>query len=283
MKISFYLLVAIAIFSLGCKPKPYQTTAKGLKYKIYKSNGGEKAKLGDMIKFHYVITTSKDSELSNSYKMGKPYLARLSNTVFGSMTEGFEMLGKGDSAAFFVSADSMSKGHPDPALKPGTLIKYTIKILDIKPSAEFEKDRKKAQEEQDKLMNENKAKEPGLIEDYIKTKAPKAKKTDSGLYYFIEKEGKGPKPKNGDSIVAKYKGMFLDGKEFDNDRGKPFVFKLGAQQVIPGWDEGFALLKKGSKATFIIPSKLAYGPRGSGKAIPPYTPLVFEVELIDIK
>ena len=96
MKISFYLLLAVAIFSMGCKPKPYSTTAKGLKYKIYKSNGGEKPKLGDMIKFHYSITTAKDSELSSSYKMGKPYLARLYNTVFGSMTEGFEMLAKGE-------------------------------------------------------------------------------------------------------------------------------------------------------------------------------------------
>jgi len=283
MKISFYLLLAVAIFSFGCKSKPYKTTAKGLKYKIYQSNSGEKAKLGDMIKFHFVISTEKDSQLTNSYKMGKPYTARLFNTSFGSLTEGFLMLAKGDSAAFFLPADSVTKGRPDPKIKPGTLIKYTIKMLDIKSSAEFEQDRKKAMEEEQKLMNENKAKEPALIADYIKTKAPKAKKTDSGLYYIITQEGKGPKPKKGDTVYAHYKGTFLDGKAFDDDRGKPFSFKIGAQQVIPGWDEGFALLKKGSKATFIIPSKLAYGPRGSGKIIPPYTPLVFEVELTDIK
>jgi FKBP-type peptidyl-prolyl cis-trans isomerase FkpA len=283
MKLTAYFLLALTFFAFSCKQKAYKTTPKGLKYKIYTSTGGEKAKLGDVIKFKYMIFNDKDSELSNSGGKGKIFMDRLYGARFGTFTEGFMMLAKGDSAAFFVLADSMTKGQPDPKLKPGTLVKYVIKMLDVKPSAEFEKDQKKAAEEQKQLMEVNKAKEPQLIADYIKMKAPNAVKTDSGLYYVIEKEGKGAKPKDGDSIIAHYAGTFLDGKEFDNDRGKTFSFKMGAHQVIPGWEEGFKQLKKGSKAKLIIPSKLAYGPQGYGKEIPPYSPLIFEVELVDVK
>ena len=158
----------------SCKQKPYSTTAKGLKYKIYKSAGGEKAKLGDMITFQYIITNYKDSQLVNSYKQGKPYSNRLFYGSFGSMAEGFLMLGKGDSAAFFMRADSMTKGHPDSALKAGTLVKYTIKMLNVQSTAEYEKAMKAEQEKAVKEAEENKAKEPALLADYLKTKAPNA-------------------------------------------------------------------------------------------------------------
>jgi len=142
---------------------------------------------------------------------------------------------------------------------------------------------KKIKEEQAKAGLENKAKEPELLAKYLKEKAPNAIKTASGLYYIIEQEGTGPIPQTGQTVIAHYTGMLLNGKEFDSDRGQTFSFKIGQHQVISGWDEGFALLKKGSKARLIIPSNLAYGEQGAGAAIPGYSPLVFEVELVDIK
>ncbi len=276
MKQFAFAFLAIALIFSSCKTKPYETTAKGLKYKIYKSESSVKAKIGDMIKFEYVITNYKDSVLVSSYKMHRPFEGKLLPTSFQTLTEGFLMLGKGDSAAFFISADSMAKGHPDPALKPGTLVKYTIKMVDVTPFAEYEK----AMIEKESAA---KAAETSALADYIKTKAPNAIKTDSGLYYIIEKEGTGPMPKAGDTVVAHYSGSLLNGTEFDNDHGQTFKFKLGAHQVIQGWDEGFALLKKGTKARLIMPSKLAYGGRAMGDKIPAYSPLVFEVELVDIK
>ena len=76
----------------------------------------------------------------------------------------------------------------------------------------------------------------------------------------------------------------LDGKaiESSRDRGQPFPFTLGQRQVIPGWDEGIALLKKGGKATLIVPSGLAYGPNASGP-IAANSVLLFDVELVDVK
>jgi len=283
MKQTALAILAIALIFSSCKTKPYETTAKGLKYKIYKSAGGTKAQLGDIIKFDYVITNYKDSVMVSSYKMHRPFEGKLLQTAFQTLTEGFLMLGKGDSAAFFMPADSMLKGHPDPSLKPGTLVKYTIKMVDVTPAADFEK---KMKEQADAA----KAAETTQLADYLKTKAPNAIKTDSGMYYIIEKDGTGPLPKAGDTIVAHYTGMLLNGTVFDTDNGKTFSFKLGVKPgeiggVIQGWEQGFALLKKGTKARLIIPSKLAYGPRGAGAGdkIGPYTPLVFEVEVVDFK
>ena len=288
MKQTALAILAIALIFSSCKTKPYETTAKGLKYKIYKSAGGEKAKLGDIIKFDYVVTNYKDSVMVSSYKMHRPFEGKLLQTAFQTLTEGFLMLGKGDSAAFFMPADSMLKGHPDPSLKPGTLVKYTIKMEDVTPAADFEKKMKEEKDKQDAEAKLNKDKEPALLADYIKTKAPNAIKTDSGLYYVIEKDGKGPLPKAGDTIVAHYTGTLLNGKEFDSDNGKTFKFKLGVKPgevggVIQGWELGFALLKKGTKARLIIPSKLAYGERSFADKIPAYSPLVFEVEVVDFK
>jgi len=77
--------------------------------------------------------------------------------------------------------------------------------------------------------------------------------------------------------------MFLDGTVFDSsiERGEPIDFPLGQGQVIAGWDEGIGMMKKGGKSVLVIPSDIAYGPNGRG-SIPPYSTLVFEVELVDI-
>ena len=107
-------------------------------------------------------------------------------------------------------------------------------------------------------------------------------KTSSGLLYKFEKENNSHKPSNGNKVKVHYKGMLLDGTVFDSSfkRNQPIEFTLGVGQVIKGWDEGISLLGIGDKASFIIPSDLAYGTSGAGGVIPPNATLVFEVELI---
>ncbi len=115
------------------------------------------------------------------------------------------------------------------------------------------------------------------------SKRPGVQTTASGLQYQVLTEGKGAKPQPTDTVRVNYKGMLLDGKTFDSsyDRGEPATFPL--DQVVPGWQEGIALMPVGSKYKFWIPSKLGYGDKGTpGGPIPPNATLVFEVELLDI-
>ncbi|MDB4064067.1 peptidylprolyl isomerase [Flavobacteriaceae bacterium] len=108
------------------------------------------------------------------------------------------------------------------------------------------------------------------------------KKTTSGLYYTITKEGEGEHPPKGANVSVHYKGTLVDGTVFDSSyqRDQPIEFSVGVGQVIPGWDEGILLLNKGAAARFVIPSHLGYGAKGAGGVIPADATLIFEVELI---
>ena len=109
--------------------------------------------------------------------------------------------------------------------------------------------------------------------------------TKSGLKYIELKEGTGDKAQAGDAVEVHYTGWLKDGTKFDSskDRDKPFNFKLGARQVIKGWDEGVAGMRVGGKRKLIIPSDLAYGDQGRPPVIPKKAELTFEVELLKIK
>lgn len=106
--------------------------------------------------------------------------------------------------------------------------------------------------------------------------------TSSGLQYEIVRGAEGPKPAATDSVTVHYKGALLSGKVFDSsyDRGEPISFELN--RVIQGWQEGLQLMPVGSYYRFYIPYQLGYGERGAGNDIPPYSVLVFDVELLKI-
>ena len=106
--------------------------------------------------------------------------------------------------------------------------------------------------------------------------------TKSGLQYEVLQEGTGRSPKATDKVRCHYEGRLLNGEVFDSSyrRGEPADF--GLNQVITGWTEGVQLMKEGAKFRFYIPYLLAYGERGAGSQIPPYSTLIFDVELIKV-
>ncbi len=128
-----------------------------------------------------------------------------------------------------------------------------------------------------------KAMEPSK-ESAGKDSAGKEIVTPSGLKYTDVKTGAGAEAKAGDAVQVHYTGWLVDGTKFDSSRdsNRPFRFKLGAGQVIKGWDEGVAGMRVGGKRKLTIPPELGYGRQGAGSVIPPGATLVFEVELLGI-
>jgi len=128
-----------------------------------------------------------------------------------------------------------------------------------------------------------------LTEQSAKEKFAGAVKTAGGSYVKITQEGTGPVCDSGKVISMKYEGRYPDGKVFDGNinnkdtsRNKPIDFNLSPMGLINGWYEGLQLLKKGSKAKILVPYDQAYGPQGY-QGVPPYSNLLFEVEVVDIK
>jgi len=121
-----------------------------------------------------------------------------------------------------------------------------------------------------------------VLIDYAIDKGLDPQKTASGLYYILKEEGTGIVLKHNEPFKANYKGYFLDGKVFDSSykNGQPIRHTVGG--MIPGWNEALKTFKIGSKLQLLIPSRLAYGPRGFPGLIPPNTPLVFDMHIMPL-
>jgi FKBP-type peptidyl-prolyl cis-trans isomerase len=111
---------------------------------------------------------------------------------------------------------------------------------------------------------------------------PGVQTTESGLQYVILEEGSGPKPTENDIVRVHYEGALIDGTIFDSSYERDEPEEIPLDMVIPGWAEGIMLMNVGGKHRIYLPSDLAYGERGAGQVIPPYSTLIFTVELLDI-
>ncbi|MBX7180614.1 MAG: FKBP-type peptidyl-prolyl cis-trans isomerase [Bacteroidia bacterium] len=285
MKKIFLLGIAAAVTFSSCKNSKYSgfdESETGLFYQYHNHDEDAKApSVGDIITLQLVLKNSTtDSVLFDSRKFKNVQKFPMPESKYaGSIEEGFAMLNEGDSATFIVNADSFYK-HSSRAPKPkffkeGDALKFDIKMVKVETQEEYQKQMQKEMAAMASL-------EAGKIASYVSSKGIKEKPDQNGIYTIITKEGKGATPQDGDSITVHYEGTFLDGQVFDSSlkRKKPIGFRLGRQEVIPGWELAFSKLKKGSKATLIIPSKLAYG--DGGGQLPPFATLVFEVELLEI-
>jgi FKBP-type peptidyl-prolyl cis-trans isomerase FkpA len=121
------------------------------------------------------------------------------------------------------------------------------------------------------------------LDKYITAQNIKAERTPEGLFFTVHTEGVGKEPQQGDYVKIRYVGKLLSGKIFDESpKNEPFAFQVGKQQVIEGWDIALQKLKIGSKITLYVPAKFGYGAAGIGDVIPPNTPLMYDIELLDI-
>lgn len=278
------LLMAVCICSITfAETVKYKKSDKGVRYAIVKGNKGERIKAGNIVIANIKYATDKDSVLFDSWKMGGPLTLKMVNPTFkGDLMDALILLTEKDSASFLFNADSMFKktfNMPQPEfIKAGSDLKFTVKIERVTTEEVMKADEIKLQKE--KNMQETVA-----IDKYIADNNLTVQTSPTGLKYVINTPGDGAQAEAGKTVKVHYTGRLLDGTKFDSslDRNDPIEFILGKGMVIPGWDEGIALLKVGGKALLVIPSNLAYGSRGAGGIIPPFAPLTFEVELVSVQ
>ncbi|WP_165836435.1 FKBP-type peptidyl-prolyl cis-trans isomerase [Taibaiella soli] len=270
-------------------PAGFKTTKDGLEYKIVKdAPGTQLAKVGDFMEVH-IHTHIGDSILFDSRKMNnnQPVPFQVPAPAFkGDLSDGLVMLTEGDSAIFRVPLDSLLKmgSQPMPWMKKGENmhVEYDIQVVSVKTP-----EQQKAEAEAHAKAQINA--DDKALQDYFAKNNLKPQKTASGLYYVITNPGTGDNPKPGQQVTVNYTGMTMSGAKFDSNvdpqfkHVEPFSFALGQGQVIRGWDEGIALLKKGGKGTLYIPSGLAYGERSPSPLIPANSVLIFDVEVKDFK
>lgn len=276
MKKIFLLSLVLGVLFTSCQQQTktksydgYTQSSTGLYYNFYQQNEGENPQIMDVLDVMLSCSINDTAVLIPENRMILPMMESL---FAGDIYEGFKMMHKGDSASFMVRADSTFItlfGSPMPnVFSIDDLMRFEIRLNDFCSESELYA-KKEAQAEQE-------------LSEYLKNNNITPITTESGLNYVITKEGNGEKPSVGTLVTVHYTGKFLDGSVFDSslERNNPIQFVLGIGQVIPGWDEGLQLLSKGSKAVLYIPYYLAYGDRGAG-TIPPFSTLIFEVELID--
>lgn len=298
MKNSIFLLAGAALALSSCSNGSdfdgFTRTENGLHYKFFKQNeSAPKAQLGNGIIFTFKIATQKndsvlyDSKSQSPNGSGEVQFMLQNSTFVGSLEEGMMMMAKGDSAAFIVPADSFflktQKMNELPkGINPGDFIKATIVMRDILDKKQVEEKQKQMQAEYEAKMQEAQANEKAALDKYIADNKITTKPDSSGLIFIETKKGNGQHPKVTDEVKVHYTGTLLDGTKFDSsvDRGEPASFPL--TQVIPGWTKGIQYMTKGSKCKLIIPSSMGYGAQNQGP-IPPFSTLLFEVELIDFK
>ena len=288
MRKNFFLLSALFLMlSLltGCSnaPKGYQATDNGLYYRLFTNNGGENPQIGDLLELTMSCSVNDTVVIlpltKNIIPMAEP-------SFWSDFVEGFSMMHKGDSASFIVDIDSsfvnlFGYNTLPPQFSSTDIMRFEVRLDDFYPESEFrfrmiENIKKNYPAETEKAASE--------LNAYLEKNGVVGQPTSTGLYYVKTQDGTGEKPSKGSTVKAHYTGYLLDGTVFDTsiERGEPIEFVLGVGQVIPGWDEGIALMSKGEKAVLYIPYYLAYGDRDLG-VIPPFSNLVFEVELIDFK
>ncbi len=258
-------------------------TASGLYYKFEKQNpDGQQVKEGDVIVGEMTVSFENDILFSNTGKPGP--ITQVTRNWELKVGEGVLMMHVGDMATFALDADTVAKYvnpgqmYPSYQAGKGQKIYYRINLQKVMTMEEVQK-------EQAELEKKMQKEEPATIKNYIKQNGITAKPTAGGLYIIVKEKGTGAKVTKGKEVTVHYTGRLLDGTVFDSsvERGTPFSFKIGEGQVIQGWDQGLLGQTVGTKLQLIIPSAMAYGSRGAGGTILPYSPLEFDVEIISVK
>ncbi|MBR1798284.1 MAG: FKBP-type peptidyl-prolyl cis-trans isomerase [Bacteroidales bacterium] len=279
----------------------FKTTDNGLHYKMLKVNKDAQAvQDGDMlvgrleVKFDTVTVFSNIDDPTQSTR-----ILQVLPSFDGDIYEGLLMMHVGDEAMFDVEMDSLASHVEMSQLPPfyehgkGMKIHYHLIIDDIVPASELAQEQNNYMEEMKRLQGS----EAERIAEYVKANNITAKPNANGVYIIVNKKGNGQRVAAGTEVSMNYTGRLLDGTIFDSSREKdaregniyaagrpyePLTYQVGKMPLIPGWEEGVMGQTAGSRLTLIIPSAMAYGSQSVGGVIPPYSPLVFDIEILSV-
>lgn len=278
------------------------TTDLGTRYSYVSSNDdGQLATPGDYVYFQAQVKNEGDSVLidTRDNPNDKPVIQALSDSLINEETSPVQdvvsKMRVGERAVIRADISQFPPQAKPPGMQNDSVMLYDIEVTEIVGQDEFMQRQEAMRAEAEAAMEEVRAREPEIRafteEVYNDYKAGRLdgelQEAEGGLRYIIHEEGDGPQAEAGRGVVVQYLGRLTsNGEIFDQsfERGQGIPFQLGAGRVIPGWDEGIALLKQGDHATLIIPSELAYGAQGAGSgSIPPDSELMFYVELEEVQ
>ncbi len=292
MKAPIYIVLLAFIISACAEESKvddagYSTTESGLQYQLHYLGDGERIpQQGDYLTVRATYLTLSDSIIIHPVEEGETSVMQINDAaVKGGMEEGLQLLKAGDSATFVLDANAFFMQWPEiarpPWLKHIQQVKVNIKLLKIQSEKEYVE--AILLEMTDEEMDEQE-----LLAQFIdQLELDKDRHYIDGIYYVEERAGTGRMPQNGDILVVDYEGHFVNGDLFDAtyDSGEQLEFRLGKEdQVIEGFEIGLRQMRVGGKSKLIIPSQLGFGSKGSNTLIvPPYTTLVYDVELKEIQ
>lgn len=281
------MVIPLVLFN-GCHPKSlypeYSRNKNGIHYKLIQiGDNGIKAKPNDYITVTLTYRTLRDS----LFFTGKRKFQITEPEFKGSIDECFIMMAEGDSASFIISADNFfinTLGSSLPTFIPANSnMKIDIMVNEIQTLNEYNKQKEAFLSWIEDFGEYEKI----LLKQYIEEEKLDIEPSKTGLYTINIKKGEGRKVAKGDTIIVHYEGRFLNGKFFDSTvkRKEPFQFVYGQEwQVIQGLEEAIGTMTEGEKSLFILPSDIAFGKEGSSTGIiPPFTSLIFEVELLEVR
>ncbi len=306
MKNSIIAILFASLFIAACSGS--KETPSGYKFNVVRKGDGVKIDSGKFIVMNLRFMDGKDSVWNDSKKNGFPAVIQMQGTVpkGDAVLEVIKMMSKGDSVVFKVPAKKLFENtfrQPLPfTVDSASSFTFQIGLSAVLNQEEMNKlQTELVAKQNEKMLQDQKAqlgKDITAIDDFLKAKNVTAQTTSSGLRYIITKPGTGENAKAGQQVKIDYLGYLLNGKYFDTSieseakknnlytQGRPYSpleLTVGAQQVIPGWEEAIQLMNKGAKMTVYIPSTLAYGSQRRGDVIAENSVLVFDMELIEVK
>lgn len=287
MRLSYVIYIsALALVLASCDNlfPGYSKLDSGTYYKIhYLGEGNHNTVEGNYIQARFVYRTLNDSVVFDTqWNYFEGFRILEVSKENSKLTEALCLLREGDSASFILSQNHIQVDSFRIDLDETVeRIKVDVKIMDIMSRKAYEKELDRIKWQRDREMVE----QVDLI-NYLATNAIDRDNYYEGIYFVEKKRGRGRSPKSGNAVELQYKSYFSDGTLFDStyEMSEPLVLKIGDPgQIIKGMDIGLRLMKEGGKAKIIIPSQLGFGDKGSSTGIvPPYTSLIYDVELINI-